>query len=327
MRADRLLSILLLLQVRQRVTAGELAQRLEVSERTIYRDMDALSSAGIPVFAERGHGGGWGLVDRYRTDLTGLNKLEIEALFLQPSGLLADLGLDKASTTALIKLLAALPSTRRRDAEHVRQRIHVDGAGWFQAKESVPFLSTLQEAVWQERKLQFSYQRSDAKVVERLVDPLGLVVKGSVWYLIAAIEDGMRTYRVSRMQEAQVTEQPCVRPKGFDLAAHWEASVVQFKADLPRYPATLRMTSDVVPHIHRLRYTQVEDVSESDADGRVTVSVLFEMEDKACEYVLGFGSQIEVIDPPALRQRVIDIAESIVALYTRLSRLSETSKV
>ncbi len=142
MRADRLLSILLLLQVRQRVTAGELARRLEVSERTIYRDMDALSSAGIPVFAERGHGGGWGLVGRYQTDLTGLNKAEIEALFLQPSGLLADLGLDKASTTALIKLLAALPSTRRQDAEHVRQRIHVDGAGWFQAKESVSIASS-----------------------------------------------------------------------------------------------------------------------------------------------------------------------------------------
>lgn len=316
MRADRLLSILLLLQVRQRVTAGELARRLEVSERTIYRDMDALSSAGIPVFAERGHGGGWALVDRYRTDLTGLNRAEIETLFLQPAGLLADLGLDKASTTALIKLLAALPSTRRRDAEQVRQRIHVDGAGWFQAKESVPFLSTLQEAVWEERKLQFSYQRSDGKVVERLVDPLGLVVKGRVWYLIAAVEDGMRTYRVSRVQEAQVTDQPCVRPEGFDLAAHWEASVVRFKADLPRYPATLRATPDVVPHIRRLRYTQVKDVSEPDADGWVTASVQFETEDEACMYVLGFGSQVEVVEPPALRQRVIDAAESIVALYS-----------
>ncbi len=315
MRADRLLSILLLLQVRQRVTAGELARRLEVSERTIYRDMDALSSAGIPVFAERGHGGGWGLVGRYQTDLTGLNKAEIEALFLQPAGLLADLGLDKASTTALIKLLAALPSTRRRDAEHVRQRIHVDGAGWFQAKESVPFLSTLQEAVWQERKLHFSYQRSDGKLVERMVDPLGLVVKGRVWYLIAAVEDGMRTYRVSRMQEARVTEQPCVRPEGFDLAAHWEASVARFKADLPRYPATLRTTPDIVPHMRRLRYTRVKDVSQPDADGCVTVSVHFETEDEACMHVLGFGAQIEVIDPPALRQRVVDAALGVVALY------------
>ena len=315
MRADRLLSILLLLQVRQRVTAGELAQRLEVSERTIYRDMDALSSAGIPVFAERGHGGGWGLVDRYQTNLTGLNKAEIEALFLQPSGLLADLGLDKASTTALIKLLAALPSTRRRDAEYVRQRIHVDGAGWFHAKERVPFLSTLQEAVWQERKLRFSYQRSDGKVVERLVDPLGLVVKGRVWYLIAAVEDGMRTYRISRVQEAQVTDQPCVRPEGFDLAAHWQASVVRFKADLPRYPATVRATPDIVPRIRRLRYARVEDVGPPDADGWVTLSVQFETEDEACQYVLGFGSQIEVIEPPALRHRVISSAESVVALY------------
>ena len=315
MRADRLLSILLLLQVRQRVTAGELARRLEVSERTIYRDMDALGSAGIPVFAERGHGGGWGLVDQYRTDLTGLNRAEIEALFLQPSGLLADLGLDKASTTALIKLLAALPSSRRRDAEHVRQRIHVDGAGWFQDKEHVPFLSTLQEAVWQERKLGLSYRRGDGQVVERLVDPLGLVVKGRVWYLIAAVEDGMRTYRVSRVQDARVTDQPCVRPDGFDLAAHWEASVVRFKADLPRYPATLRTTPDVVPHMRRLRYVQIKDVSQPDADGRVTVCVQFETEDDACAYALGFGAQVEVVEPPALRQRVMDAARGIVALY------------
>ncbi len=315
MRADRLLSILLFLQVRQRVTASELARRLQVSERTIYRDMDALSSAGIPVFAERGHGGGWELLGRYRTDLTGLNKLEIAALFLQPSGLLADLGLDKASTAALIKLLAALPTMRRQDAEHVRHRIHIDSADWFQPKESVPFLATLQEAVWQERKLQLSYQRGNRQIVERLVDPLGLVVKGSVWYMVAAVEDKIRTYRASRVQDAQVTDQPSVRPDGFDLAAHWDASVARFKANLPRYPVTLCAMSEVVPYIHSQRQGSVEHVGPPDARGWVTLSVQFETEEHACMYVLSFGSRIKVVEPPALRQRVMDAAESIVGLY------------
>src|SRR5215469_12044094 len=177
MRADRLLSILLLLQVHRRITAGELARRLEVSERTIHRDMEALGIAGIPVVAERGIGGGWSLMEEYRTNLTGLNKAEIQALFLAgPSRLLADLGLEKASDAALIKLLAALPSTNRNDAEYVRQRIHFDVTGWHRADDGVPFLPALQQAIWRERKVLLTYQRGgDCGSVERLADPLGLV--------------------------------------------------------------------------------------------------------------------------------------------------------
>ncbi|MDY6875592.1 MAG: YafY family protein [Chloroflexota bacterium] len=271
MRADRLLSILLLFQVNRRMTARELARRLEVSQRTIYRDMDALSTAGVPVFAEHGIDGGWRLLETYQTNLTGLNRAEIEALFLKPSGLLADLGLDKAAEAALIKLFAVLPSMNRRDAEYVRQRIHVDVAGWFQSREDVSFLPTLQEAIWQEQKLSLSYGRSDGNTVERLVDPLGLVVKGRVWYLVAAVEGDLRTYRVSRVQDARVTDQPCVRPEGFDLAAYWEESVARFRAGLPRYPATVRVTPDIIPQIRRLRYARVEETGSLDADGWVTL--------------------------------------------------------
>ena len=153
MRADRLLSILLLLQVHQRMTTRDLAKRLEVSERTIHRDMEALSTAGIPVAAERGTDGGWFLLEEYRTNLTGLNEAEIQALFVKPSRLLADLGLGKASEAAFIKLLAALPSMYRRDAEYIRQRIHVDMSGWRRSEEAIPCLPTLQEAIWQERKV------------------------------------------------------------------------------------------------------------------------------------------------------------------------------
>src|SRR5579871_117459 len=182
MRADRLLSIMLLLQVHRRMTASELARRLEVSERTIHRDMEALSAAGIPVTAQRGAGGGWLLLEGYRTNLTGLTNAEIQALFLTtPARLLADLGLGRASDAASIKLLAALPAVSRRGAEYARQRIHVDIAGWGQAEGSIPFLAALQDAIWQEYRVGIAYRRADGAAVERVVDPLGLVAKGSIW--------------------------------------------------------------------------------------------------------------------------------------------------
>jgi len=186
MRADRLLSILLLLQVHRRVTARELAKRLEVSERTIHRDMEALSAAGVPVVAERGTGGGWGLLEAYQTNLTGLNEVEIQALFLtRPARLLDDLGLHQASEAALIKLLAALPSLSRRNAEYVRNRIHIDATRWSNQEEAIPYLPTLQDAIWQERKLHITYRRGDDACVERLVDPLGVVPRGvcGTWWL------------------------------------------------------------------------------------------------------------------------------------------------
>ena len=216
MRADRLVSILLLLQVNRRTTARELAKRLEVSERTIHRDMDALCSAGVPVTAERGNGGGWGLMEAYKANLTGLNYSEIQTLFLtKPAQLLSDLGLHQASEGALIKLLAALPAMSRRNAEYARQRIHIDTAGWRNSPENVASLPVIQEALWQERKLQFIYERADCEPSERIVDPLGLVAKGSTWYLVAAVDGASRTYRVSRIREARLTEQPSYAPGRF----------------------------------------------------------------------------------------------------------------
>lgn len=319
MRADRLLSILLLLQVHRRLTARELARRLEVSERTIHRDMEALSAAGIPVVAERGAGGGWMLVENYRTNLTGLNEAEIQALFVaSPPRLMADLGLEKASEGALIKLLAALPSMSRRGAEYARQRIYVDTGGWRQPDESYPFLQTIQEAIWQERKLRLTYRRSDGAGVERLVDPLGLVAKGSVWYLVAAVEGEMRTYRVSRVQNAVLTGEPCVRPPDFDLAAYWVQSTAEYKAHLPRYPATVRVDPDILPRIRSGgHYTSIEREHPPDADGWVRLDMNLEVEENACEYVLSFGSQVEVLEPQSLREKILRLADSILALYNR----------
>src|SRR5262245_3409947 len=236
MRADRLLSILLLLQTYRRTTAHDLAERLEVSERTIHRDMEALGVAGVPVVAERGASGGWSLLGEYRTNLTGLNEAEIQALFLARSPrLLEDLGLGKSAEAAFIKLFAAVPPATRHDADSTRQRIDIDVTGWNRSEESVPLLPLLQEAVWRERRLRFKYQRGFDCDVERVVDPLGLVAKGSVWYLVAAIDGDIRNYRVSRVYEAEMTGQTFTRPESFDLAAKWNQSAVEFKLKFPRY--------------------------------------------------------------------------------------------
>ncbi|MBI1763788.1 MAG: YafY family transcriptional regulator, partial [Acidobacteria bacterium] len=307
MRADRLISILLLLQIHTRITARALAERLEVSERTILRDMEALSIAGIPVFAERGTGGGWSLTENYRTNLTGLNEAEVQALFLtRPARLLADLGLAKAADGAQIKLLAAIPANARHNAEQVSQRIYVDVAGWQRADEAVPCLPVIQEAVWQERKLRISYQRGgggDECGVERIVEPLGLVAKGSVWYLLAAIDDAIRNYRVSRVRIAELLDEGFVRPADFDLAATWQQSNVEFKAKFPRYPVTLRVHPDALWRLQFAgRFASVEHVGKPEADGRITVQMNYQVAENACGNLIGLGAQVEIVEPVELRE-------------------------
>ncbi len=319
MRADRLLSIMLLLQAKGRVTARELAAQLQVSERTIQRDMDALSRAGIPVLSERGSSGGWRLVDGYRTTLNGLKPAEVQTLFLnQPA--LADLGLAQAGETALLKLFTALPALHRAQAEMLRQRLYIDLSGWQRSKEDLSWLPVLQEALWQDRRLLLGYRRSDGATVQRLVDPLGLVAKGSVWYLVAGVvgDTGseIRTYRVSRVQSAQVSDELCMRPPDFDLSAYWMQSTAEFFEHLPRYPVTARVSPQILP---RLRYAgtfvKIDRVLPAEADGWSVVELHFDIAEEAREFVLGFGTLIEVLDPPELRASVLDMARAVVAFY------------
>src|SRR5436190_21148166 len=314
MRADRLLSILLLLQVHRRLTARELANRLEVSERTIHRDMESLSAAGFPVFAERGSGGGWMLVEGYRTNLTGLNKDEIQALFLtKPLRVLADLGMTKASDAALLKLSAALPSMHRNSAEQARQRIHVDTSGWNRSSESIEFLPLLQEAVWSERKVKFTYERGvGCDQVERVADPLGLVAKGNAWYLVANVEGDTRSYRVSRVVLAELIDEACIRPKDFDLASFWEQSTVSFKAGLPQYLATVRVHPDIFPRLRFAgRFARIAHTDPPDDNGWIKVNVRFDVEEMGIEWALGFGAKMEVLEPATLRAKVINAAKSL----------------
>ena len=318
MRADRLLSIVLLLQVHRRRTARELAEELEVSERTILRDMDALGAAGIPVTAERGAGGGWSLVEGYRTELTGLSEAEAQALVVPgPRRLLADLRLDRAAEGALLKLLAALPAMVRRRADEARRKIHVDVSGWGSSPEAVPCFQAVQEAVWGERRLEMTYERGfDGEPVERRVDPLGLVAKGSVWYLVAAVEEEVRWYRVSRISAARVLDEAARLPEGFDLAAFWERSSAEFKASIPRFYATFRVHPEVLPRLWAAgRFAKVERVGEVDEEGWTRVEMRFQFEEEAAEVALSFGPRLEVLDPPSVREHVANLARAVVAFY------------
>jgi predicted DNA-binding transcriptional regulator YafY len=280
--------------------------------------MEALSAAGIPVVAERGAGGGWSLLGEYRTNLTGLNEAEIQSLFVtKPSRLLADLNLERAAEGAMLKLLAALPSIYRRGAEYARQRIYVDVTSWQRSDEAVPLLHTLQDAVWHERKVRMVYERGGCDPIERIVDPLGLVAKGSVWYFVAAVEEGeVRSYRVSRVRNAEVTGVPSERPIGFDLASFWEQSTSQFSASLPRYQMIARVRQDIFPRLRYAgRFARIEHSGQPDQDGWVQVSVRFDVEEMAVEYALSFGAKLEVLEPVTLREKVVEAAKRLVEFY------------
>lgn len=324
MRADRLLILLLLLQTKGRVTAQTLAKRLEVSERTIYRDLEALSLAGVPVYAERGPGGGWKLLEDYRTNLTRLTETEVNTLFMSGiAGPIADLGLGKAGEDALLKLLAALPTVYRRNAERARQYVHLDAAGWFHHEEEVPYLQVVQEAVWNDRRLCLTYQKGDFDLVERLVDPYGLVAKASVWYLVAASAGEMRVFRVSRIQAVEMTEECFDRPGDFDLRAFWVQWSAEFETILRwRYPVTLRVAPEAVPLLSHVLggdwvQTLVKQAGPADAEGWITLTVMFEGLMEARSRLFSLGTMVEVLEPQELRHSLADFAASIATFYAR----------
>jgi predicted DNA-binding transcriptional regulator YafY len=248
-----------------------------------------------------------------------LNQAEIQSLFVvKPSRLLADLKLEKASEGALLKLLAALPSVYRRGVEHARRRIYVDVAGWNRADEAVPLLHTLQDAIWQERRVRMTYARGECEASERLVDPLGLVAKGSVWYFVAAVDGEVRSYRVSRVVGVELLDEPSARPPDFDLAEFWERSAAEYRAHLPGYRARVRVRREIVVRMpYAGRFARIEQTGTPDADGWVEVVLRFDAEEIACEYALGFGTQLEVLEPPALREKVLEAAKNVVDFYTR----------
>lgn len=291
-----------------RLTARHLAKRLEVSERTILRDMEALGAAGVPVVAERGVGGGWRLMDGYKTNVSGLNASEVQALFAtRPSKLLADLRLDKASDAALVKLLSVLPAVNRRGAELAWQRIHIDVSGWSGSRDPVPHLPALQQALWLDRRVRIAYEREGCVTSDRTLDPLGLVAKGATWYLAGGIDGEVRSYRVSRIREVTILDETFIRPPDFDLAAFWQRSSETFRERLPRFMVVARVHAEAMPLLRAMiRFGGIDDV----ANDRVTMH--FDSEEVARITLLGFGARVEVLEPESLRMAIAHEAEELL---------------
>lgn len=320
MRADRLLALLMLLQTRGRMTARQLAGELEVSERTVYRDMEALSLAGVPVYAERGPGGGCALLDDYRTNLTGLTESEVRALFmLSVPAPLAELGVSDELRAALLKLAAALPSARRPDEERARKRIHLDSVPWSQTEAPAPHLQTVYRAVWQDRKLHITYRLSHDAQAQRLVSPYGLVAKVNVWHLVFATDRAIQAVRVSDILEARLADDGFERPPDFDLAAFWEAWCAAWNENRPRYPVKVRVAPELIPLLSFYFGPLIQDIitqaGPPDAQGWVTLTLVFERLEAARDRLLGLGRAVEVLEPKPLRLSLIDFAAQIVALY------------
>lgn len=315
MRADRLLSILLLLQSRGKMTSRELAQTLEVSERTILRDMEALSASGVPVLAERGRDGGWMLSEGYRTSLTGMKPQEIGSLLLTAdTAILNALGIQEDFSSAARKLEAVNSKLPDSPLAYLNQRIHIDGAGWHPSSESYPFLSLLQEALWENRKVKISYMR-DGECKERLISPLGLVAKRGVWYVVADSAGEYRTFRVSRLAAAEITDETFTRPLGFELAAYWEQSTALFKSTLPHFPAKLLVNRSAMEQLGRERYVSITSSSPAVQPEWLSVEADFNTLESACRIVLSLSPDVVAVAPEELKERITCTLAETVALY------------
>lgn len=321
MQASRLLSILMLLQTRGQSSAQALAATLEVSLRTIYRDVDSLSAAGVPIYGERGRDGGFALREGWRTQLTGLTADEARALFIAGlPGPAKALGLGEAAASAHLKLLAALPGDWQADAQRVGARFHLDPVDWFRGVAPADHLRTVADGVWGERRLRLRYESWTA-VSERVVDPLGLVLKGGAWYRVARQQREPRTFRVAAITEAGLLDQSFVRPPKFDLAAFWEESTKRFEEGVYRDIATLRVSAAGLARLRRFSpiVAQAADRSASrlDEKGWRTVTVPIESVDQAAREMLRLGAEAVVLEPPALREALREIANAMLASYLR----------
>jgi len=321
MRASRLLSILMMLQTRDRVTAEALAAEFEVSVRTIYRDIEQLSAADVPVYADRGPNGGFQLLDGYRTKLTGLSPAEAETLFLAGlPGPAAELGIADVLTTAQLKLTAALPERARATANRVAARFHLDPVGWFRSAGEAQLLPAIAHAVWDERCLDVRYQGRTGTAIHKL-QPLGLVLKAGIWYLVAGGSDRPRTYRVSNILEITVRDERFERPKDFDFVRFWTLSSRAYEVGLYRCEAVLRVSPSGMSKLDLLGSVVARSAAETavppDPDGWVRVVIPIESIEQAAAALIGLGTDVFVLDPPELRRRIAANAGALSALYAR----------
>jgi predicted DNA-binding transcriptional regulator YafY len=318
MRADRLLSLLLLLQVRGRTTAAALAAELGVSPRTVYRDLDALDGAGVPVRTESGPGGGCELLEGFRTPLTGLSADEAAALLaVGVPGPLEDLGLGRQAAGALDKVFAALPAAARASAG--RRRFHLDAPAWFRAREPAPLLPALARAVREDRRARICHRSTGREARWRVVEPLGLVAKAGLWYLVAVAGRHVAVYRASRVLAVEALPDTFRRPPDFDLADFWDGWTAAFESSRPRLPVSMRVSRRVAGALPEVMGDGVrrliEEAGAVDAGGWLNLTLDFESATAAAHTLAGFGDGIEVLAPEDVRQRLVETARRTLRLY------------
>lgn len=321
MRASRLVSILLLLQTRGRLTAPQLAAELEVSVRTIYRDVESLSEAGVPIYGDAGPAGGYQLLGGYRTRLTGLTAAEAEALqFAGMPGPAAELGLGTVLATAQLKLDAALPPELRERSARITERFLLDAPGWYHDGDSSPHLDAIADAVWNQRRIEVRYRRWVAPTdVTRILEPHGIVLKGGKWYAVARCDGALRTYRISQVLSLTPLDEEFERQAGFSLPEYWAAHILRFREGLQQGEATIRLSPGGRERARDLLSqavtAAVDATAVPDRDGWVTAVVPIESLAHAQSSFLGLGAQVEVLAPEGLRAAMANAAAGMARLY------------
>nr|WKF60698.1 hypothetical protein HUO10_005219 [Paraburkholderia busanensis] len=321
MKASRLLSIMMMLQARGRMTAPALAEALEVSERTVLRDIDQLSAAGVPIWGDRGRNGGFQLREGWSTDLTGLTENEAHAMFLAGlPGPATELGLDGTATSARLKLIASLPPDSREHADRVASRLHVDTIDWYRAQETPVFLREVADAVWNSYRIEVKYE-SWRGVSSRELDPLGLVLKGGTWYLIAKVagKPAPLTFRLANILELKSSRRRFKRPARFDLAVHWRDALSKYEADLCRLTAHIAVSPRGEKWLINARVKTTPVPPDSDRaetpKGWKQYLVPIESIEHGARKLLGYGSEIKIVGPLELRNRFREELSQLVALY------------
>ena len=324
MRASRLLSILIVLQTRGRLSSVALARELEVSERTIYRYVDELSAAGVPIFAERGRNGGFALLDGYRTEVTGLTSTEVDAISLIGVAQAAkDLGLGEEAAAARQKIFASLPKEKGSIADRIAARFHVDAVPWYSHHTPPTALRPIASAVWADKQVRMTYQ-SWQRVVVRTISPLGIVMKAGAWYVVGAIGKEVRTYRVDSIRDFEITTKAASRPRTFDLARYWDQAAKEFESRLRSETARVRLSPRGMEILRALNPTAAALVVTQkimpSKDGWVETDITVEQLPGAVNEVLRFGAELEVLEPVELRTAVATEAKRISRLHENRTR-------
>ena len=313
MRADRLLSIILLLQTRGKMTAKALAEELEVSRRTILRDINAISFSGVPVYSEGGHGGGFSLAEEYRTTLTGLNTKEVQSLFVSSNNeALRDVGLGDAGERLLLKLLAALPNAHHSTVDHIRQRLMIDPTWWWHDASISPFWDEIQRSVYEDRMIKAQYENYDGEIGERVLAPYSLVCKSSVWYLLAERDGELHTYRVNRFHSMQLLDGSFTRRPDFDLPTYWRTHIQNLENFSSGYHCFLQVHPDRISFIKSLMPGRWEMVADAEDKGWKTISLSMDSELQAKMLIFGLVGFVKVVEPGELKEAVAAQAHEIL---------------